>query len=57
MNEIMNNLGGVFNAATYYFKAAVALATKNPLFLGFTIILLLSAGKSAKLGRIVSVKG
>jgi len=53
----MNNLAGVFNAATYYFRAAVSLATRNPVFLGLTILMLLGAGKSMKLGRIFSVKG
>ncbi len=57
MNDILTNAAGVFNAAAYYFKAAVSLLVSNPYFLGFSIILLLTAGKSVKLGRIVSAKG
>jgi hypothetical protein len=57
MGNILENAAGVFNAAAYYFKAGVALVVSNPLFLGATIILLLTAGKSLKLGRIVSAKG
>ncbi|MBR0596591.1 hypothetical protein [Sinanaerobacter chloroacetimidivorans] len=57
MNDILTNAAGVFNAAAYYFKSAVALLVSNPYFLGFSVVLLLTAGKSLKLGRIVSAKG
>lgn len=57
MSDILTNAAGVFNATAYYFKSAVALVVSNPVFLGATVILLLTAGKSLRLGRIVSAKG
>lgn len=57
MNDVITNLGGVFNSVAYYIKASVSLLVSNPYMLGFSIILLLTAGKSLKLGRIVSAKG
>lgn len=57
MNSILDSAAGVFNAAAYYFKAAIALLVSNPLLLGGSVLLLLTAGKSLKLGRIVSAKG
>lgn len=56
-NNILNNAAGGFNAAIYFFKSAVAFVTSNPYVLGGTLLLLLTAGKSLKLGRIVSAKG
>lgn len=57
MENILNTFVSGLAAAVYYFKAAVSLSVSNPYFLGFTIILLLTAGKSLKLGRLVSAKG
>lgn len=57
MGNLVESIAQGIGAAVYYFKAAVALAVSNPVFLGFTIVLLLSAGKSLKLGRVVSAKG
>lgn len=57
MNNILENAAGMFNAAAYYFKASVSLLVSNPYLLGFSVLLLLTAGKSLKLGRIVSAKG
>jgi hypothetical protein len=57
MGDVITNLAGVFNAVAYYIKSAVALLVSNPYMLGFSVILLLTAGKSVKLGRIVSAKG
>lgn len=57
MDDILTNAAGVFNAAAYYFKASVAFLVSNPVLLGGSLLLLLTAGKSLKLGRIVSAKG
>lgn len=57
MNELVTNVGSAVSAAAYYFKAAVSLAVSNPVFLGLTVLLMLSAGKSLKLGKVFSVKG
>lgn len=57
MSNILDTFASGLAAGVYYFKAAVALAVSNPLLLGFTMILLLTAGKSLKLGRLVSAKG
>jgi hypothetical protein len=57
MNDLVTNVGGGISAAAYYFKAAVSLAVSNPWFLGLTVMLLLSSGKSLKLGKALSVKG
>ena len=57
MNNLFDTMAAGMGAAVYYFKSAVALAVSNPIFLGFTVVLLLTAGKSLKIGRIVSAKG
>ncbi len=57
MDQMVNAVMRGITAAASYFVAAVSLAIKNPLFLGLTILMLISGGKSLKLGRIVSVKG
>lgn len=57
MNELVTNVGSGISAAVYYFKAAVSLAVSNPWFLGITVLMLLSAGKSLKLGKVFSVRG
>lgn len=57
MGNLFETIASGLGAAVYYFKAAVSLAVSNPYFLGFTVILLLTAGKSLKLGRVVSAKG
>ena len=57
MNDILTNAAGVFNAAAYYFKAAVAFLVSNPILLGGSLLLLLTAGKSLKIGRIFSARG
>lgn len=57
MDNILNNMAAAFNAAAYYFVSAISLAVSNKYFLGFTILLLLTAGKSLKIGRLLSAKG
>lgn len=57
MDNILNTFVSGLAAGVYYFKAAVSLAVSNPYFLGFTIVLLLTAGKSLKIGRLISAKG
>lgn len=57
MEQMMNAVIKAISAGASYFIAAVSLAVSNPLFLGFTVIMLLSAGKSLKLGRLFSAKG
>lgn len=57
MEQMMNAVMKGITAAASYFIAAVSLAVSNPLFLGLTVLMLISAGKSLKLGRIFSIKG
>ena len=57
MGSAINNLWGIFNAAAYYFKSAVALVTSNIYFLGLTVILLLFTGKSLRVGKLFGMKG
>ena len=57
MEQMMNAVMKAISAGASYFIAAVSFAVSNPLFLGLTVLMLLSAGKSLKLGRIFSVKG
>ena len=57
MNELTNNAMSGINAGIYYFKSAVSLLVSNPWFLGLSIVMLMSAGKSFKIGRVVSAKG
>lgn len=57
MNNLVENLVGAASAGAYYFKSAVSLAVKNPVFLGITVLMLLSGGKSIKIGKSISAKG
>lgn len=57
MNNIIENLAGVINAGAYYLKSAVALLTSNAWLLGLSVFMLLAAGKSLKLGKILNIKG
>ncbi len=56
-SDILTNAAGMFNAVAYYVKAAISLIVSNPVLLGGSAILLLTVGKSVKLGRIASYKG
>lgn len=44
-------------AAANYFTAAVTLALRNPWLLALTALMLISSGKSFRLGKAISVKG
>jgi hypothetical protein len=57
MDQMINAVMRGITAAASYFVAAVSLAIQNPLFLGITALMLISGGKSLKLGRLFSVKG
>lgn len=57
MEQMMNAVMKAITAAASFFIAAVSFAVSNPLFLGLTVLMLISGGKSLKLGRIFSVKG
>ena len=57
MDQMINAVMKGITAAASYLVAAVSLAIQNPLFLGLTVLMLISGGKSLKLGRIFSVKG
>mgnify|MGYP007054805039 FL=1 len=57
MENILNNLAAALNALAYYFVSAISLIVSNKYFLGITILLLLFAGKSLKIGRLISAKG
>ena len=57
MDQMINAVMRGITAAASYFVAAVSLAITNPIFLGITALMLISGGKSLKLGRLFSVKG
>jgi hypothetical protein len=57
MNELTNNVFTGISAGIYYFKSAVSLLVSNPWFLGLSVLMLLSAGKSFKIGKILDAKG
>ena len=57
MDALVTNVISAISAAAYYFRAAISLAVSNPWFLGLTVLMLLSAGKSLKIGKIFAVKG
>lgn len=57
MDSILNTTASTFNAVGTYIKYAIGLVVSNPILLGASVLLLLTAGKSIKLGRLVSAKG
>lgn len=57
MGDLTNNAISGINAGIYYFKSAVSLLVSNPWFLGLSIVLIMSAGKSFKIGKILDAKG
>lgn len=57
MNDVMTNAAGIFNAVAYYIKASVSFLVSNPLYLGASLLVIGTAGKSLKLGRMFSFKG
>lgn len=57
MQNMMNAVLKAITAGANYFVAACSVAISNPWFLILTILLLLSAGKSLKVGKFFAVKG
>lgn len=57
MDKILNNAAAVFNAVAYYIASAISLVVSNKYFLGATVLLILTAGKSFSIGKIVKAKG
>lgn len=57
MNNILKNAAAIFNAVAYYIASAISLVVSNKYFLGATVLLILTAGKSFSIGRIVKAKG
>lgn len=57
MDSILNSAASTFNAVATYIKYAIGLLVSNPILLAASVFLLLTAGKSLKLGRLVSAKG
>ena len=57
MENIINNIGQAINALAYYFVAGVSLLTSNRYMLAASVFLLLFAGKSLKIGKIINAKG
>lgn len=55
--NILNSAYGILGAATYFIQSAVSYITRNPMFFGVTLLLLLSSNKSVKLGKVFSAKG
>lgn len=57
MEGMINAVIRGITAAANFFVAGCSLAISNPWFLALTAIMLLSGGKSLKLGKIFAVKG
>ncbi|MFV0516780.1 MAG: hypothetical protein ACK5MV_05235 [Aminipila sp.] len=57
MEAMLNALIRGLTAAANFFVAACSLAISNPWFLALTVLMLISGGKSLKLGKIFAVKG
>jgi len=57
MDQMISAVMRGITAGASYFVAAVSFAISNPAFLAITALMLISGGKSLKLGRIFSVKG
>ena len=57
MENMITSIYRGIAAAANYFAAAVTLAIKNPWLLALTALMLISSGKSLKIGRAFSVKG
>ena len=57
-NQVLNTTAGLFSAVAFFLKSAIAFVTSNPLLLGFTVVVLLTANLQARVGRSgVSFKG
>jgi len=57
MENMMNAVIRAIAAAANYFVAAASLAISNPWFLILTVVMLISSGKSLKIGKLFAVKG
>ena len=57
MEKMLNNFMAMLSAVFYYIQAAVSLAISNKLFMGLSVILLLTTNKSIKIGKFLGYKG
>ena len=57
MEQMINAVMRAITAAANFFVGGASFALSNPWFLGLTVIMLLSAGKSMRIGKLFSVKG
>lgn len=57
MSSIWNNFVQIFAAAAYWFKAAVAAVTSNPIILIISVFMILMIGKSFSIGNLVKARG
>ena len=57
MQNMMNAVIRAIAAAANYFVAAASLAISNPWFLILTVVMLISGGKSLKIGKLFAIKG
>ena len=57
MDMMLVSIFRAISAGANYFAAAIGLAIKNPWLLALSALMLISAGKSMKVGRVFSVKG
>lgn len=56
MNDFVNDVLETFSALFYFIRAGLAAVSSNAVLLVGTIIILLSAGKSFKLGKLLEFK-
>lgn len=57
MSSLLDTTISTLNAIGYYIKSAVSLLVSNPYLLGFSVILILTVGKSLKVGSLLNVRG
>lgn len=57
MEKMLNNFMAMLSAVFYYVTAAVSLAISNKVFMGLSVLLLLTTNKSIKIGKLLGYKG
>ena len=57
MEKMLNNFMAMLSAVFYYVTAAVSLAISNKVFMGLSVLLLLTTNKSIKIGKLFGYKG
>ena len=56
MKNILDNITSLLAAVVYYVKAAVSVLVSNKYLMAGSLLLLLTAGKSFNIGKLISYK-